>query len=182
MTSTDAHASLVARAASLVLDVADFPTAGILFKDLTPVLADPIAFAQVVAWMARPEVGGVRVEAVAGIEARGFVLGAPVALALGVPFVPVRKAGRLPRAVLEQSYDLEYGSATLAVHADAPIAGAGVLLVDDVLATGGTADAARMLVERAGGQPLGLVVLLELGSLAGRERLGGLEVRALLVG
>ncbi len=167
------------RAAALIRDVPDYPKPGVTFKDLTPVLADPATFAEIVAWMAaRPD--GLPIEAVAGIEARGFVLGAPVALALGVPFVPVRKAGRLPRAVYEESYALEYGEATLAVHTDAPVNGRRVLIVDDVLATGGTAAAACRLVERAGGTPAGLAVLLELTFLSGRAHLDPLAVHALL--
>lgn len=159
-------------------DVPDWPVPGVTFKDISPLLASPAAFRSVLEAMAEPFVGAVDV--VAGIEARGFVLGAPLALVLGVGFVPIRKAGKLPGATLAQSYDLEYGSATVEVHADAVDRGRRVLIVDDVLATGGTAAAARELVRRAGGQPVALTVLLELGFLHGRELLPGLDVRAAL--
>jgi adenine phosphoribosyltransferase len=171
-------------AASRIVEVPDFPAPGIVFKDLTPLFADPDVFAQVTGWFA--EVGraagiGDGVGTVVGIESRGFLLGAPAALALGVPFIPVRKAGKLPRAVLEQSYDLEYGTATLAVHADAFPAGGPVLLIDDVLATGGTAAAATSLVRRAGGQVAALAFLLELGFLAGRTQLPDVDTSSLII-
>ena len=175
---------LAATAAARIVDVTDFPNPGILFKDLTPLFADPSVFAQVTEWFAR--VGraaglGDGAGTVVGVESRGFLLGAPAALALGVPFIPVRKAGKLPRAVLEQSYDLEYGEATLAVHADAFPTGGPVLLVDDVLATGGTASAAASLIRRAGGAVVGFAFLLELGFLAGRSHLSGVDVSSLIV-
>lgn len=163
--------------AGLMLAVPDFPSPGVVFQDITPVLGDPGAFRLLVDWLAA--CAG-PVDAVAGVEARGFVLGAPVACALGVPFVPVRKAGKLPRDVHEQDYDLEYGSATLAIHVDAPYARRNVLVVDDVLATGGTAEAACRLVERGGGVVAGVAVLLEISALAGRRRLDGWPVHALL--
>jgi adenine phosphoribosyltransferase len=163
--------------AGLLLAVPDFPSPGVVFQDITPVLADPGAFRLLVGWLAA--CAG-PVDAVAGVEARGFVLGAPVACALGVPFVPVRKAGKLPRDVYEQDYDLEYGQAALAIHVDAPYAGRKVLVVDDVLATGGTAEAACRLVERGGGHPAAVAVLLEISALAGRRRLDGRPVHALL--
>lgn len=172
---------LAAQVAGLVLDVPDFPQPGITFKDLTPVFADPQVFRAVVGWVAEL-VGRHPVHAVAGIESRGFLLGAPAALELGVPFVPVRKSGKLPRAVIEESYQLEYGSATVAVHADALRPGARVLIVDDVLATGGTAAAAAALVERSGATVAGVAVLLELAALGGRRRLAPLAVDALLPG
>jgi adenine phosphoribosyltransferase len=172
-----ADAQTAALASHLILAVPNFPQPGILFQDLTPVLSDPVAFAAVVDWLAActPDVG-----AVAGVEARGFVLGAPVARLLGVPFVPIRKAGKLPRAVHEESYALEYGHATLAVHTDAATAGRDVLVVDDVLATGGTAAAACRLVERAGGRVAAVAVLLEIPALQGRAALGSYPVHALL--
>ncbi|HEX7354277.1 MAG TPA: adenine phosphoribosyltransferase [Mycobacteriales bacterium] len=160
-----------------MLAVPDFPSPGVVFQDVTPVLADAAAFRLLVDWLAR--CAG-PVEAVAGIEARGFVLGAPVAYALDVPFIPVRKAGKLPRAVHDVAYDLEYGTATLAMHADAPIGGRKVLVVDDVLATGGTADAACRLVERCKGDVTGVAVLLEISALGGRARLPGRPLHALL--
>ena len=167
---------------SLVRDVPDFPRPGVTFKDITPLLADHEGFAAVVAAVAaagRDADGRVVVDKVAGMEARGFILAAPVALSLGVGFVPVRKPGRLPGATYAVSYALEYGEATLEVHEDAIDEGDRVLLVDDVLATGGTADATRQLVERCGGVPHALSVLIELAFLHGRDAVGDLRVRAL---
>lgn len=171
-------AGLAAQVRPLVVDVPDFPRPGVGFKDLTPLFADPLVFGRVVAWFAAAgrDAGA---DAVVGIESRGFLLGAPAALALGVPFVPIRKAGKLPRAVLEEAYDLEYGSATLAIHEDALNRDARVLLVDDVLATGGTARAAATLVRRVGAQALALAVLLEIAVLGGRAA-SGLPVTTLL--
>lgn len=169
--------ALAARIGALLRAVPDFPVAGVLFQDITPVLADPAAFRDVTAWLAG--CAG-PVDAVAGVEARGFMLAAPVAVALGVPFVPVRKAGKLPRSTLAESYDLEYGRATLEVHADAPYEDRKVLVVDDVLATGGTAAAACRLVERGGGLVAGLAVVLEIAGLGGRVRLGDRPLHALL--
>jgi adenine phosphoribosyltransferase len=179
---------LDAAARDLVLarirDVPDFPEPGIMFKDITPLLADPAAFAVVVAAFA--EQGGPAglgpVDKVVGIEARGFILAAPVALQLGVGFVPVRKQGKLPGATVTGSYALEYGEATIEVVTDAFSAGDRVLVIDDVLATGGTAEATIDLVRRAGAEVVGLSVLLELSFLAGRARLAaaGAEVDALV--
>jgi adenine phosphoribosyltransferase len=160
-----------------VRDVPDFPAPGVVFKDIGPLLADGAAFAAVVAHLAHRYRG--MVDAVVGIEARGFVLAAPVAVALGVGFVPVRKAGKLPGALLTASYDLEYGSATIEVQTDAFIPGQRVVVVDDVLATGGTAHAACGLVEQAGAQVVELAVLIELGFLAGRAVVDGRAVHAL---
>lgn len=166
----------------LVLDVPDFPEAGIVFKDITPVLADAEGLAAIVAGLAtagRDANGSVVVDRVVGMEARGFILGPPVALELGVGFVPVRKAGKLPREAHAVTYALEYGEATLELHRDAVRPGDRVLLVDDVLATGGTAAAARELVERCGGVAVGVAVLLELTFLPGRAAVDGLPVTAL---
>jgi len=168
-------AGLIAR---LVRDVPDYPQPGILFKDITPLLADAGAFGQVVDALAA---GHGPVGKVAGIEARGFILAAPVALRLHAGFVPVRKQGKLPAASYTQSYDLEYGTATLEVHQDAFSPGERVLIVDDVLATGGTAQATAELVRRSGAEVAGITVLLELGFLPGRSRLEGLDIRSLLV-
>jgi adenine phosphoribosyltransferase len=162
----------------LVRDVPDYPQPGILFKDITPLLADAGAFDQVVDALAA---GHGPVSKVAGIEARGFILAAPVALRLQAGFVPVRKQGKLPAASYAQSYDLEYGTATLEVHRDAFSPGERVLIVDDVLATGGTARATAELVRRSGAEVAGISVLLELGFLPGRSRLEGLDVRSLLL-
>lgn len=164
--------------ATHVLDVPDFPKPGVGFKDLTPLFADGPAFAQVIDVIAT-EYGGA-FDVVAGIEARGFVLAAAVAYASGAGLVPIRKAGKLPRATVSAAYALEYGEAVLEVHADAFEPGTRVLLLDDVLATGGTAAAAISLVEQAGGQIVGFSVLMELAFLDGRSRLAERKVHALL--
>lgn len=153
----------------LLRDVPDFPKPGILFKDITPVLADAEAFAAAVAEMAGPW-RGVRVDAVVGIESRGFILGAALALAMDTGFVPVRKPGKLPARTLSLDYALEYGRDRLQIHADALPAGARVIVVDDVLATGGTLKAALALVRLQGAEVIGAAVLLELGQLAAREQ------------
>ncbi|SCL54132.1 adenine phosphoribosyltransferase [Micromonospora chersina] len=165
--------------ASRVLDVPDFPKPGVMFKDLMPLFADGAAFREVIDGIIAYH-GRDSFDAVVGIEARGFVLAAAVAYATGVGVVPVRKAGKLPRATHSASYALEYGEATLEVHQDAFTAGHRVLVLDDVLATGGTAEATLDLVERAGGTVAGFTVLMELGFLKGRERLAPRPVHALL--
>jgi adenine phosphoribosyltransferase len=162
----------------LIRNVPDYPAPGVLFKDITPLLADGLAFSQVIAGFATPYRG--EVDLVVGIEARGFILAAPVAVALGVGFVPIRKAGKLPHTTLGASYELEYGTAEIEVHRDGIVPGNRVLVIDDVLATGGTGAAACELVERVGGVVVGLAVLLELTLLNGRQRLCGREVRALV--
>jgi len=165
--------------AERVRDVPDYPKPGIVFKDITPLLADHVAFAGAVdAVVAR--YGRGTVDKVVGIEARGFIFAAPVAYHFGAGFVPIRKKGKLPAATYEASYDLEYGSATLQVHTDAFRPGDRVLIVDDVLATGGTARAAVDLVEQGGGKVVGVSVLIELAFLQGRSRLADLDVQALL--
>ena len=160
-----------------IRDVLDYPKPGIVFKDITPLLGDGPAFSAVISALAAGSAG---VTKVAGIEARGFILAAPVALELGAGFVPVRKQGKLPAPAYAQSYELEYGTATLEVHTDAFDASDRVLIVDDVLATGGTAAATVELVRQTGATIVGLVVLLELEFLAGREKLPGIPVRSLL--
>jgi adenine phosphoribosyltransferase len=168
--------------ARLVRDVPDFPEPGVVFKDITPLLADAAAFRAVVEALAdagRGADGEPVVDKVVGMEARGFILGAPVALALGAGFVPVRKQGKLPGRTHAVSYALEYGEATLEVHGDGVAAGERVLLVDDVLATGGTARAARELVEACGGTVTGLAVLMDLSFLPGREAIGDLPLASL---
>jgi adenine phosphoribosyltransferase len=162
---------------TLVRDVPDYPQAGVVFKDITPLLADGKAFAAVIEALA--ETYG-PVDKVAGIEARGFIFAAPVACRLGVGFVPIRKKGKLPGVTFAQEYDLEYGTATIEVLTDAFAPGERVLVIDDVLATGGTARATADLVQRAGAQVTGLAVLLELSFLNGRARLADLPVSALL--
>ena len=166
----------------LIRDVPDFPQPGVVFKDITPLLADHDAFSAVVRALAeagRDGDGNTVVDKVVGMEARGFILAAPVALALGAGFVPVRKAGKLPGRTHAVSYALEYGEATLEVHADGIAAGDRVLLVDDVLATGGTADATRQLVERCGGTVQAFAVLIELGFLRGRDAIGDVTLHSL---
>ena len=162
---------------TLVRDVPDYPQAGVVFKDITPLLADGKAFAAVVDALAATYGP---VDKVAGIEARGFILAAPVAWRLGAGFVPIRKKGKLPGATYAQDYDLEYGTATVEVLTDAFAPGERVLVIDDVLATGGTARATADLVQRAGARVAELAVLLELSFLNGRAKVAGLPVRALL--
>jgi len=167
----------------LVVDVPDFPEPGVVFKDITPVLSDPAAFASVIDALAaagRDESGRSVVDHVVGMEARGFILAAPVALALGAGLVPVRKVGKLPRTTYAESYALEYGEATLEMHKDALSAGDRVLLVDDVLATGGTVAATRKLVESSGAVAHGVAVLMDLSFLPGREAIGDLPLTSLM--
>jgi adenine phosphoribosyltransferase len=166
-----------------VVDVPDFPEPGVVFKDITPVLADPQAFGLVVEALAeagRDESGGCVVDHVVGIEARGFILAAPVALALGAGLVPVRKAGKLPRARYTESYALEYGEAIVEMHQDGLRPGDRALLVDDVLATGGTVAATRRLVEHTGAVAHGVAVLMDLSFLPGREANGDLPLTSLM--
>jgi adenine phosphoribosyltransferase len=179
MAAGDSGSTVAALVASHVLDVPDFPQPGIVFKDLSPLFADPVAFRAVIDAIVRAQ-GPDAFDVVAGIEARGFVLAAAVAYAAGVGVVPVRKAGKLPRRTHAVTYALEYGEATLEVHQDAFAAGQRVLVVDDVLATGGTARAAAELVERSGGSVVCLTVLVELGFLSGRSQLTGYPLHALL--
>ena len=174
---------VAALVASGLRDVADFPIPGVLFKDITPLLGDPGAFSDVIDGLAAAfgAADGEAVDKVVGIEARGFILAAPVALRIGAGFVPVRKKGKLPAATFAQEYDLEYGSATLEVHQDAFGPGERVLVVDDVLATGGTAQATASLVRRCGAEVVGLAFLMELSFLKGRAKLHDVEARSLLV-
>ena len=174
--------TFVVDALQRLVDVPDFPQRGVVFKDVTPLLADHDAFTAVVQALAdagRDSDGVAVVDKVVAMEARGFIFGAPVALALGAGFVPVRKPGKLPRPTHAESYSLEYGQATLEIHQDAIRPGERILLVDDVLATGGTAAATARLVERCGGVPHALAVLLELTFLPGRATIGGLPLTAL---
>jgi adenine phosphoribosyltransferase len=173
---------LVSLITAHVRDVPDYPQPGVLFKDITPLLADAKAFSEVIDGLAGSfgPVDSPYVDKVAGIEARGFILAAPVACRIGAGFVPVRKKGKLPAATFAEDYDLEYGKATVEVHQDAFSPGDRVLIVDDVLATGGTARATASLVRQAGGTVIGIAFLLELTFLGGRVKLPGLEIRSLL--
>ena len=164
--------------ASKLRDIPDFPQPGIVFKDFTPLLADGAAFGALVDDIAGRYRGDVDV--LVGIEARGFILAAAVAYELGLGMVPVRKAGKLPGETFKESYALEYGTAEIEVHTDAFEPGQRVLVLDDVLATGGTAEACAQLVERAGATVAAIEVVLELGFLDGRSRLTGHVVNAIL--
>jgi adenine phosphoribosyltransferase len=164
---------------TLIRDVPDFPKPGIIFKDLCPVIADPAAFQEIIdllsSWgrASSPDV-------VVGIESRGFIFGAPAGLALGASFVPARKGGKLPGDVVGCSYDLEYGTAVIEIQRDAILPGQRVVVIDDVLATGGTASATGRLIQDLGGQVVGMAFVVELGFLKGRDRLDGFEVVSLL--
>jgi adenine phosphoribosyltransferase len=165
--------------ASFVRDVPDFPTPGVTFKDVTPLLADHVAFSSAIDALVL-HFGRGTVDAVVGIEARGFIIGAPVAYHFGAGFVPARKPGKLPGPTTSVSYALEYGDETLQLQQDAIAPGARVLIVDDVLATGGTAAATIELVTRLGGEVVGLGFLIELGFLQGAAKLGSHDHVSLL--
>ena len=167
------------RARGLVRDIPDFPKPGIVFKDITPLLADVPAYRWVIDSLAGAFEGR-KIDKVLGIEARGFIAAAPVAYKFGAGFVPVRKAGKLPWQIEKQEYELEYGTDLLEIHRDAVSPGESALIVDDVMATGGTAAAAIRLVEKLGGTVAGLGFIIELGFLGGRERLGEHEIVSLL--
>jgi adenine phosphoribosyltransferase len=175
--------------ASVAISIPDFPEPGVLFRDLTPVFADPAAFRRVVDALTQPadvdprsaalDGGGQGFDVVAGVEARGFLLAAAVALDAGTGVVPVRKAGKLPREVVRAEYALEYGTATLELHRDSIRPGQRVLVVDDVLATGGTLDASIALIEQLGGVVTAVSVVVELAALGGRQRIAPHPVHAL---
>jgi adenine phosphoribosyltransferase len=170
---------MAALVASRLRDIPDFPQPGIVFKDFTPLLADGAAFGTLVSDIAERYRG--TVDVLVGIEARGFILAAAVAYELGLGMVPVRKAGKLPGETLKESYALEYGTAEIEVHTDAFEPGQRVLVLDDVLATGGTAEAACRLLEQAGATVVAFETLVELGFLPGRERLTGREIHSTVV-
>lgn len=164
---------------NLVRAIPDFPKPGILFRDIAPLLADPEAFREVTERIAA-QAREWEVEVIAGIESRGFLFGAPVALSLGVPLVPIRKVGKLPGETVQEEYALEYGTAILEVQRDAALSGRRVVIVDDLLATGGTTRAAASLVTTLGGTVAGVSVLIELEALGGRSALGETPIQALL--
>ena len=163
----------------LIRDVPDFPKPGILFKDITPLLRNPQGLAQVLDALTSRHQDD-RIDAVAAVEARGFIFGAALALRLGAGFIPIRKPGKLPHETLRETYALEYGSDTLEIHSDAVKAGDRVLLLDDLLATGGTAKAAINLVRRLGGEVVGASFVVELDFLNGRSLLDGVPVHSLV--
>jgi adenine phosphoribosyltransferase len=164
----------------MVRDVPDFPQPGIVFRDITPLLADKDTFLEIVEMMSRHWLEK-RIDHVAAIEARGFIPGAAIAVRLGAGFIPIRKAGKLPWKVLTHSYQLEYGTDQLDIHEDAVAKGQRVLIVDDVLATGGTAAAAVALCRKLDSEVAGVQVLIELSALKGRKRLEGIEVVSELI-
>ncbi|MFO1498825.1 MAG: adenine phosphoribosyltransferase [Verrucomicrobiota bacterium] len=166
--------------ASVVRNIPDFPKPGIQFKDITPVLADARLFAGCIDLLTANVAPG-SIDTVVGIDARGFIFAAAAALKLRAGFVPIRKKGKLPYATHEQSYDLEYGTNTVAIHTDALKPGTRALIIDDLLATGGTAAAAAALVQKVGAQIVEVTFFIELAFLKGRERLAGLPVRSLVV-
>tara|TARA_R110002073_G_scaffold1715_1_gene12206 strand:+ start:83432 stop:83968 length:537 start_codon:yes stop_codon:yes gene_type:complete len=166
MQTTDA----IDKLAKQIIDVPDFPKPGVVYKDFTPLLADPSSLALAVELMANPY-RGKGIDLVVGAESRGFIFGIAIAQSLSAGFVPVRKPGKLPRAVHTEEYDLEYGSDTLEIHQDALVNESRVLLVDDLLATGGTMKASCQLVQRAGAEIAGITVLIELDFLHGRDQL-----------
>ena len=169
----------IARLTRLIRDIPDFPKPGIVFKDFTPLLGDASALREAVSALAEP-FRGLGIERVLGTEARGFVLGAPVAIELGAGFVPVRKPGKLPHETLEVSYDLEYGSDSIEMHVDAVLEGQRVLVLDDLLATGGTAAATVELARRAGAEVAACAFLIELAFLDGRKQLGVDQIHSLI--
>lgn len=165
--------------AKYIRDIPDFPKPGILFKDITPLLAEPKAFQESIRLLAK-HYQGTKIDAVAAAEARGFLFAAPLALELQCPLIPLRKPGKLPYRTHALQYDLEYGSAELHMHIDGVAAGSQVLLVDDLLATGGTMQAGCKLIEKAGGKVAGCAFLVELAFLPGREKLKPHEVFSLI--
>lgn len=180
MTTDTQLAADRALVSSLLRDVPDFPAPGVIFRDVAGLLGDGAGLQAAIRGLAAIAAELGPIDMIAGMEARGFMFGAPLATLLGVGFIPVRKAGKLPPPVLGATYDLEYGSATLEVRDGTIARGARVLVLDDILATGGTAAAGVDLLNRAGAEVVGLVFLLEIDALGGRSRLAGHEVRALL--
>jgi adenine phosphoribosyltransferase len=162
-----------------IRDVQDFPKQGIVFKDITPMLQDPLALKASIDKMAEA-VAGYDFDLICGIESRGFIFGVPLATQLGKGFIPIRKPGKLPWKTASESYELEYGTDTIEIHTDAVFDGQRVLMVDDLLATGGTMEAALRLVRKIGGNPVACAVVIELGFLPGRKKLGDIPVHSLV--
>jgi adenine phosphoribosyltransferase len=172
-------ATAVDRIRAAVRDVPDFPKPGIIFKDITPILGDPALFGEVIrVFVDRYQ--PMQIQKIAAMESRGFIFGAPLAAAIGAGFVPLRKHGKLPHRTLAQSFTLEYGAETLEIHVDAILPGERVLVIDDLLATGGTAAAAVHLINKAGGNVVELAFLIELAFLKGRERLSQIPTFAMI--
>lgn len=169
------HAELIR---SNIREIPDYPSPGVLFRDITPLLANGEAFGTLIDVLAEHYAG--KVDAIAGLESRGFILAAPLAIRMGIGMIVVRKAGKLPGPVIGVDYDLEYGSARMELRPDTVTPGDRVLVIDDVLATGGTAAASVRLIEQAGGVVVGLAMLMELLELGGREKLKGYDVQAVL--
>ena len=178
-TTTDTDEARVAELRARVRDIPDFPKPGILFRDLTPLMGHGPSLRACVELLAR-RAAVHRPDVVVAIESRGFIFGAPVAVALGLGFAPVRKPGKLPWRTTKRTYDLEYGTDSLEMHADAVVSGTRVVIVDDLLATGGTAAATADLVRAQGGVVVGLAVVVELSLLEGRKRLGTVPVDSLI--
>jgi adenine phosphoribosyltransferase len=165
--------------ADYIRDIPDFPKPGIVFKDITPLMKEPAAFKATIDQMAA-HYRSLAIDYIVGIESRGFIIGAPLAMQLGVGFLPIRKPGKLPYETERIDYTLEYGSGSLEIHADACSPGHRVLIIDDLLATGGTVAATRALIERLGGKVVAAGFVIELGFLNGREKLPGLDVHSLI--
>lgn len=176
---TSASTDLRARLETTIRDIPDFPSPGIIYKDITPVLADARLFRDVMHAMSEPYQGQ-HIDHVVGLESRGFVFSAPMAYLLGTGFVPIRKLGKLPYETIRVDYTLEYGASTLELHSDAIKPGERVLIVDDLLATGGTVSAGAHLVEQLGGVVVGLVFLIELAFLQGRQRVEQYPIYSLI--
>ncbi len=162
-----------------IKSIPDFPAPGVMFRDVTSVLDDPEGFQLSVEELIRL-LDGVEYDVIAGVESRGFIFGAPLAYRQGKAFVPVRKKGKLPRETVEMTYDLEYGTATIEIHKDAVRPGQKVVIIDDLIATGGTIEAAAKLVEQLGGEVVKMIFLIELTDLKGRERLAGYDVASVV--
>jgi adenine phosphoribosyltransferase len=168
------------RVRAAIRDIPDFPKPGILFKDITPILNDGKIFAEVIAGLtARYQ--SMRIDKIAAMESRGFIFGAPLAENIGAGFVPLRKFGKLPYATVSETFNLEYGTETLEVHTDAIAPGERVVIIDDLLATGGTAEASTRLVRRIGGEVVEMAFVVELAFLGGRKRLSGIPVYSMVV-